>query len=458
MLIENQLAAEQDSPLVIRPRASLVPASLAKRIFDAMMIKKRSILGSVAILALAKVVFGIPYGFNNATSSSNKIDRESGAAASQGPSRSIFCSSNPQEDMTTIELIKSFGYPAEEHYVKTEDGYVLALHRIPGKKGSAPILLHHALLESSFVWIINGKEKGLAFNLADHGYDVWMANSRGNTYSKHHENLSKSDSEFWDFSWHEMGIYDVPAEIDYISVLTKDRLLYIGHSMGTTQFFVMASQKPETAAKVKAMFALAPVAYTHHIKGSFGILGSMLTNIEEFLNIDGRREFLPQSPWLHFGGSCVCNKPILRTICENLIMSTIGFNAQQFNASMLPLILSHTPAGTSLKTLMHYAQGISSKDFRMYDYGKEKNLAKYNDEKPPAYDISKIQVPTAFFWGKNDFLAIPEDVKRLYDQLPNKIASVEVDHPRFNHLDFLWGRDAPKLVFSRLFPLIAKYR
>ena len=32
------------------------------------------------------------------------------------------------------ELVKSFGYPIEEHQVTTEDGYILALHRIHVKQ------------------------------------------------------------------------------------------------------------------------------------------------------------------------------------------------------------------------------------------------------------------------------------------------------------------------------------
>ena len=44
-----------------------------------------------------------------------------------------------------------------------------------------------------------------------------------------------------DFRWHEIGMYDVPASVDYVLKTTgKSKLNYIGHSMGTTAFFVMA--------------------------------------------------------------------------------------------------------------------------------------------------------------------------------------------------------------------------
>jgi len=63
-------------------------------------------------------------------------------------------------------------------------------------------------------------------------------------------------------SWHEMGTYDVPAQIDRILMTTgQQKLFYIGHSMGTTMFFVMLSQRPEYNEKIHAMIALAPVAF-----------------------------------------------------------------------------------------------------------------------------------------------------------------------------------------------------
>lgn len=172
------------------------------------------------------------------------------------------------------EYIEYYGYPSEVHQVTTEDGYIITVHRIPKMKNTlkrkTPVLLAHGLLSSSRDWVVSGPGKALAFLLADKGYDVFMMNSRGNTYSKNHTTLKVDSDEFWQFSFHEIGIYDLPAVIDYILRITKqEKLYYIGHSQGTSQFYVLCSQRPEYNRKIKAHFSLAPVAFMSHIFNPF---------------------------------------------------------------------------------------------------------------------------------------------------------------------------------------------
>ena len=38
-----------------------------------------------------------------------------------------------EDSLPTLDMIQSYGYPAEIHKVKTKDGYINTLHRIPPK-------------------------------------------------------------------------------------------------------------------------------------------------------------------------------------------------------------------------------------------------------------------------------------------------------------------------------------
>lgn len=98
------------------------------------------------------------------------------------------------------------GYECETHEIQTEDGYIISVHRIPRgvrdtrNKSRLPVLLMPALFSSSANFLLIGADKGLAFVLADHGYDVWIGNARGSTYGRRHANLDPDrDKEFWDF-------------------------------------------------------------------------------------------------------------------------------------------------------------------------------------------------------------------------------------------------------------------
>ena len=65
-------------------------------------------------------------------------------------------------------------------------------------------------------YLINGNKSG-GFILAREGFDVWLGASRGCKYSRKHQRLDPDkDKEFWNYSWEEMGDYDIPAFIDYI--------------------------------------------------------------------------------------------------------------------------------------------------------------------------------------------------------------------------------------------------
>lgn len=74
-----------------------------------------------------------------------------------------------------------------------------------------------------------------------------------------------------------MGKFDLPAMIDYILQVSEHKqIFYVGHSQGTTQFFVMGSVQPQYNEKIKLAVALAPVAFMGHVKSPVVIIMSGL--------------------------------------------------------------------------------------------------------------------------------------------------------------------------------------
>ncbi len=153
------------------------------------------------------------------------------------------------------------GFQFEEHKIITEDGYILTAWRIPGLlheknknntnfQKKRPIILQHGLFDCSYTWIMLNSTESLAFILAREGYDVWMTNSRGNVFSLEHlhEEYDSNSfySKFWDFTFHEMAMYDLTANVFYIKNITNwEKLYYLGHSQGSVQYFIKYTLNPE---------------------------------------------------------------------------------------------------------------------------------------------------------------------------------------------------------------------
>ncbi|EFN72780.1 Lipase 3 [Camponotus floridanus] len=380
---------------------------------------------------------------------------------------------HPDAKLSTLELVNKYNYNGQLHEVITSDGYILELHRLIGRVNSSdskvqkPIaFLMPGLMCSSSAWVVSGPEKGLAYILSDAGYDVWLGNARGTLYSRKHVSLSTFDKEYWDFSWHETGIRDLPAMIDHILETTgQEKLFYLGHSQGTTNFFVMATEMPEYQNKIQAMFAMAPVAYCGKVSSALMQLLARLTNsITTMMKLIGLYEFEPTGEGMKVFQELICREDaITQPFCSNMLFLITGFDKEQFNNTLLPIILGHAPAGASTKQMVHFAQlvksggFITSGEFRQFDYGLLYNKIKYGSFRPPIYDLKKIHVPVSLHYGSNDWIADVKDVDKLYTKLGNPFGKFRVPYDKFNHLDFLWAKDVKSLLYDKILSLMTHF-
>ena len=175
------------------------------------------------------------------------------------------CNEIENQSDDVLDLIKSDGYNGQRYQVETKDEYLLVLHRISLQNETSskpPVFLMHGLFANSFDYLMTGPKIAMAYLLADNGYDVWIGNSRGGKFSMKHKTLSSESEEFWDYSFHEIGFYDLPAMIDYMLNETKSsKAFYVGHSQGSTSFLVFLSTRPEYSDKILQAHLLAPAAF-----------------------------------------------------------------------------------------------------------------------------------------------------------------------------------------------------
>ncbi|XP_055901808.1 lipase 3-like [Eupeodes corollae] len=363
--------------------------------------------------------------------------------------------------VTTETLIADHGYPFEEHTVQTSDGYVLTMHRIPysGRVESdedepRPVaFLMHGILCSSSDWVLLGPDNALAYLLSDAGYDVWLGNARGNTYSREHVKLNPLFGSFWNFDWHEIGLYDLPAMIDYIRYYTgEDQVTYFGHSQGTTSFLLLNSLNERFKTRIKSAHLLAPVAFMENMESPLMDLVSLtLGGMSKVPELFGNLEFLPSSAVMRILGqnTCADSSPI-QALCSNVLFLIVGHDAENLNTTLLPEILATNPSGSSINQGYHYLQLFSSGEFRQFDYGKVRNKLVYGKTKPPKYPLENVDVPIYMYYSDNDYMASVVDVHRLIRELPDSTVkrAYRVPHDKWNHMDFLWGMNIREQVYD----------
>ncbi|CAI8032080.1 Gastric triacylglycerol lipase [Geodia barretti] len=371
---------------------------------------------------------------------------------------------DPEVHMDAIQLITSKGYPAERHFVTTSDGYILQMHRIPYSPKHAinisrgVFFLQHGVLGCSTNWLTNLVNESLAFILSDAGYDVWMGNVRGNTYSRNHTHLTVHDKAFWNFTFDQHALIDMPTMLTkVIDVTGQQRLFYVGHSQGTIMGFAGFTANQSLSSHIKVFFALAPVTTVQYIKGPITLLSPFTGILEYILDTLGAGEFLPNEEFVDILVDFYCSWDEKDADnCRDVLFLLCGFDPANINTTRIPVYLSHNPAGTSVKNVVHYNQEYLSGKFRKYDYGTAGNMEEYGTPSPPPYNVTQLTIPTAIFTGGNDWLADPKDV----DNLIPKISHVMINHTyvaSYEHLDFIWGLNAPELIYSVLMELARKY-
>ncbi|KQJ99103.1 triacylglycerol lipase 2 isoform X2 [Brachypodium distachyon] len=308
-------------------------------------------------------------------------------------------------------------------------------------------------------WLLGSPEESLAYVLADRGFDVWVANNRGTRWSRRHTSLDATSWRYWDWSWDDLVVNDMPDVVDYVRTRTAHKPHYVGHSMGTLVALAALSEG-KVSEKLKSATLLSPVAYLSHMTTPLGILLAN-TFAGELISDLGVAEFNPTSPEVTNIVSGLCHNPGIN--CYDFIRDFTGEN-YCLNSSAIDVVLQYEPQPTSTKTLVHFAQTFRAGVLTKYDYvSPEVNVENYGQEEPPAYNMSRIPVgfPLFLSYGGQDDLADPADVDLLLADLRrggHSDATMTVQYlDKFAHLDFIFGVCAKDYVYKDVVSFLNRF-
>lgn len=354
-----------------------------------------------------------------------------------------------------VEMCKLFGYDAEEHIVKTTDGYLLGIHRIGGPKNSnwrgaqSPIpkpvvYLHHGLLMNSEIWVCNiDPKRSLPFVLADMGYDVWLGNNRGNKYSKKHVTHHPNSIAFWNFSIDDFALYDIPDTISYILYIVNQKdLVYIGFSQGSAQAFATLSINPELNKKVRLFIALAPAMAPPGIQNT--IVDSLMRASPSLIYLFfGRKAILKSATFWQ----SIMYPPLFVHTIDTSISSLFKWHCRNISYAQKLAAYPHLYSFTSVKSVVHWFQIIRSGRFHMYDDDVESPFFKGKYfYRVASFPTQNITTPILLLYGKSDSLV---DIDIMLSELPKGTSAVGFD--TYEHLDLIWGDEVDTTVYPYVF-------
>jgi len=243
----------------------------------------------------------------------------------------------------------------------------------------------------------------------------------------------------------------------------QSQLDYIAHSQGTLMAFAGFSSSPTLSQRVRTFYALAPVWSLNHITSPLKDLAKpYLVEAIQVLFYSahdyeyGTSDSLDEKLSTYF---CETMMKWDQAVCSNVINWFEGFDAKYTNNSRVPVYLTHTPAGTSVKNLVHFAQILMSGKNARYDYGSAaKNQQAYGQPTPPLYNVQNLQVPTVLFSGGEDSLADPTDVNSTLIPLIQSKVVAHIYRYDFNHLDFTYGLGAYQYIYPPMLDLMNQRR
>ena len=346
------------------------------------------------------------------------------------------------------DYIKSLGYKLEEYEVITDDYYKLSLwHFVPKfpVDPSKVVYLQPGFMCVAWVFLQNGKES-LPFLLMEKGYDVWIGHNRGTIHSLGHltKDSQEPNSDYWDFNLDDYALTDLPANLEAVKKYTgAKKLSYIGHSQGTTIFYMLYMHDPKYMESTIDKFVSLGTVYTINYASLLPV-----NVVDKIYGLLDKVMDLSTKP-IYFGNgvrnliSNMCKKSAF--LCKKTFESMENLRSTgRINFDTIYTYFYYFPGGTSANCLLHYSQIHQEKKLVYFnsDYAKNKYVVEYDT------NVIKNWKIKAFIERSDcDSYSSYQDVTELYETIGDKSYVKFVDYKDYGHMDFVCGETAPEDVY-----------
>lgn len=308
--------------------------------------------------------------------------------------------------------------PDETHWLKTLDGWRIALHRFVPKRRlkNIPVLLCHGMAGNALSWDFS-ETHSLARYLNQKGFEVWAIDLRGAGMSMRPVLFGNFRFNYDFYDYLESDLY---RAVDHIKQFSKVKNIYfVGHSMGgmLAYAYLSGDRKKDIARAV--------------VMGSPGDLDWL----KKFLRF---RFILKVLPYVPLGSITQAVAPVFEWIPS--ISRLIGTK------------LENRPLGHISYQAANLTENIPTrliKQFLMWCCLDSK------EQSPPFnVNMSSIETPILVIAGGDDKTVPPDIVKAGFEKIGSKdkhfviMSRKLVFEHDYDHNDLLLAKAAPKEVYS----------
>jgi pimeloyl-ACP methyl ester carboxylesterase len=315
----------------------------------------------------------------------------------------------------------------ETHWIRTSDGWPLALCRYLPAPGAAqralPVILCHGLGSNRHIWDL-GEEKSFARWLSQKGFDVWVLELRGHGLS---EGWGWRTGRSLSWNVDDYLLRDIPAALDHVLAKTGAREVdWVGHSMGGVLAYC-ALQTDQASRIHSATIIGSSLVYTS---------GTDFTYWKKYLGWARELPGIPLGPFAQ----------MVAPISSRFDNPLDEFNVYPPNVEgqLNRRLLANGFHWVSTGVLVQLESAMEEGGFCSMDKAT-RYLA----------GVEKINKPVLVIGGDKD-RQCPEEAKRATaSRLPAALSKVII-HKDYGHCDLLMGRRVEEEVFPQILSWLEK--
>jgi hypothetical protein len=244
-----------------------------------------------------------------------------------------------------------------------------------------------------------------------------------------------------------------------LKVTGADKLIYIGHSQGSTQLLSALEIDRGIGEKIEVFFGLGPVISMEYLERHLILDLLDRLKIVEMLKWIGFRSVFCMPSWVsRVAGFLIYNSEGFCKGIHWVVRSLCGKNKKnvKINLERFGIIMSHEPGGSSINNVHHWVQIYRRGRMCRFDYGREGNMERYGVEVPPEYSyevLKEMGFDFHLFRGDADCVISEGDWEYLVGKVSGERVNVYVLDD-YAHLDYVWGEDAYEDIYLKILNVI----